>query len=176
VPGAPAAKAGILSGDVIASLNGEALKDDRELARKVSEMAPGTQVKLGMIRQGKKETVRLTLAQLPSPRSEPPAIAEGPKTPESNADPASLGLTLVPGKRLAPDADGVIVAEVDPDGIAAERGFQAGDVILDVAGNSVKLPSDVKKALSDAQGKSRRNVIARVRTGDFTRFVAIPVG
>ena len=176
VPGAPAAKAGILSGDVIASLNGEALKDDRELARKVSEMAPGTQVKLGMIRQGKKETVRLTLAQLPSPRSEPPAIAEGPKTPESNADPASLGLTLVPGKGLAPDADGVIVAKVDPDGIAAERGFQAGDVILDVAGNSVKLPSDVKKALSDAQGKSRRNVIARVRTGDFTRFVAIPVG
>jgi serine protease Do len=70
----------------------------------------------------------------------------------------------------------VIVAEVDPGGIAAERGFQAGDVILDVAGNSVKLPSDVKKALSDAQGKSRRNVIARVRTGDFTRFVAIPVG
>jgi serine protease Do len=176
VPGAPAAKAGILSGDVIASLNGEALKDDRELARKVSEMAPGTQVKLGMIRQGKKETVRLTLAQLPSPRSEPPAIAEGPKTPERNADPASLGLTLVPGKGLAPDADGVIVAEVDPGGIAAERGFQAGDVILDVAGNSVKLPSDVKKALSDAQGKSRRTVIARVRTGDFTRFVAIPVG
>jgi serine protease Do len=144
--------------------------------RKVSEMAPGTQVKLGMIRQGKKETVRLTLAQLPSPRSEPPAIAEGPEGPESNADPASLGLTLVPGKGLAPDADGVIVAKVDPDGIAAERGFQAGDVILDVAGNSVKQPSDVKKALSDAQGKSRRNVIARVRTGDFTRFVAIPVG
>lgn len=68
------------------------------------------------------------------------------------------------------------MTEVDPEGIAAERGFQPGDVILDVAGNSVSQPSEVKKALSDAHSKSRRNVVARVRSGDSTRFVAIPVG
>jgi serine protease Do len=177
VPHTPAAGAGILAGDVIASLNGERLKDDRELMRKVSEIAPGTEVELGIIRQGKTKVLDLTTAQLPSPKSEPPASDEGVNAPKGNTDPAKLGLTLVPGKSLGPNApQGVIVTEVDPDGIAAERGLQPGDVILDVSGNSVSQPSEVKKAMSDAHGKSRRNVIARVKTGDATRFVAIPVG
>lgn len=175
-PLGPAARVGILSGDVITSLNGAPLKDDRQLAKTVSNMAPGTQVELGIIRQGESKIVALTLAQLPSPRSEPLANDNGLQAPESSTDPSSLGLTLVPGKNLSPGAEGVIVTKVDPDGIAAERGFQPGDVILDVAGNSVSQPSEVKKALSDAHSKSRRNVVARVRSGDATRFVAIPVG
>jgi serine protease Do len=85
-------------------------------------------------------------------------------------------LTLVSGKSLGPKTEGVVVTEVDPEGIAAERGLQAGDVILEVAGDSVSQPSEVKKALSDAHGKSKHNVLARVRSGDATRFVAIPVG
>jgi serine protease Do len=41
----------------------------------------------------------------------------------------------------------VVVTKVDPDGIAAERGLQAGDIILDVAGNPVSAPLDVQRAL-----------------------------
>jgi serine protease Do len=175
-PLGPAARAGVLSGDVITSLNGEPLKDDRQLAKTVSGMAPGTQVELGIIRQGENKIVALTLGQLPSPASELQTGDEKLKTPEDSTDPSSLGLTLVPGQSLRPKTEGVIVTEVDPEGIAAERGFQPGDVILDVAGNSVSQPSEVKKALSDAHSKSRRNVVARVRSGDSTRFVAIPVG
>jgi len=175
-PRGPAARAGILSGDVIASLNGEPLKDDRQLAKTVSDMAPGTQVELGIIRQGETKIVVLTLGQLPSPASEPRTSDEKLKTPEDSTDPSSLGLTLVPGQSLRPKTEGVIVTEVDPAGIAAERGFQPGDVILDVAGNSVNLPSEVGKAPRDAHSKSRHNVVARVRSGDSTRFVAILVG
>jgi len=177
VPSGPAARAGILSGDVITSLDGEPLKDDRELVKKVSEMVPGTQVQLGIIRQGEDELVGLTLAQLPSPRNEAQVSDEGlNKAPDGSTDPSSLGLTLVPGKSLGPKTEGVVVTEVDPDGIAAERGLQAGDVILEMAGDSVSQPSEVKKALREAHGKSKRNVIARVRSGDSTRFVAIPAG
>lgn len=175
-PHSPAARAGILSGDVISSLNGEPVKNDRELAKNVSEMAPGTPVELGIVRQGKTKIVALTLGQLPSPPSEPKTNDERLGTPEGSTDPSSLGLTLAPGESLRPVAEGVIVTNVDPDGIAAERGFQAGDVILEVAGNSVNLPSDVQKALSDVHRKSRRNAVARVKSGDSTRFVAIPVG
>jgi serine protease Do len=85
-------------------------------------------------------------------------------------------VTLAPGKSLASDAGGVVVTKVDPDGVAAERGLQPGDVILEVGGDSVSQPAEVNKALSDARGKSKRNVVARVRSGDATRFVAIPVG
>jgi serine protease Do len=174
-PHSPADGIGILSGDVIASLNGEPLKDDRELAKKVGEMEPGTQVELGIIRQGESKNVALTLGQLPDPPSDK-ATEEAEKESEGSTDPSSLGLALVPGKSLGPGAAGVVVTEVDPDGLAAERGFQAGDVILEVAGSAVNLPSDVKKALSEAQSKSRRNVIARVKSGDVTRFLAIPIG
>ena len=177
VPLSPAAKAGILSGDVITSLDGEPVKDDRELVKRVSEMVPGTAVKLGIIRQGEVGLVSLTLAQLPSPRNEARASEEGlNQAPEGSTDPSGLGLTLVSGKSLGPKTEGVVVTEVDPEGIAAERGLQAGDVILEVAGDSVSQPSKVKKALSDAHGKSKHNVIARVRPSDATRFVAIPVG
>jgi serine protease Do len=176
LPHTPAARAGILSGDVIVSLNGESLKDDREFARKVGEMAPGTDVELGILRQGESKTVGLTLAQLPNPRSESQPTDEEQNAPEGSTDPSSLGLTLVPGKSLGAGSEGVVVAKVDPDGIAAERGFHAGDVILDVAGSAVRQPADVKKALSDAHRNSRRNAVARVRSGDATYFVAIPVG
>jgi serine protease Do len=70
----------------------------------------------------------------------------------------------------------VVVTKVDPDGIAAERGLQAGDIILDVAGNSVSAPQDVQKALNEAHSQSKHNVIARVKSGYATRFVAIPLG
>jgi serine protease Do len=176
LPSTPAAKVGIRSGDVIAVLNGERLKDDRDLVKKIGKMAPGTRVEIGIVRQGKTETFELTLAQLPAPRSEVLASDEKAKTPGGSTDPSSLGVTLAPGKSLAPDAGGVVVTKVDPDGIAAERGLQPGDVILEVGGDSVSQPAEVNKALSDARGKSKRNVVARVRSGDATRFVAIPVG
>jgi serine protease Do len=175
MPSTPAAKVGIRSGDVITVLNGEPLKDDRDLVKKIGKMAPGTRVEIGIVRQGKTETLELTLAQLPAPRSEVLASDEKAKTPQGT-DPSRLGVTLAPGKSLAPDAGGVVVTKVDPDGVAAERGLQPGDVILEVGGDSVSQPAEVNKALSDARGKSKRNVIARVRSGDATRFVAIPVG
>src|SRR5579863_207097 len=61
----PAQKAGIKAGDVIVSVNGEAVTDARNLARRISAMAPGTAVKLGIIRSGKEDTLTLTLGELP---------------------------------------------------------------------------------------------------------------
>ena len=58
---------------------------------------------------------------------------------------------------------------------AAETGFRTGDVILDVGGKSVKSPSDVRSALSDAQSGGKRSVLMRVKSGNNTRFVAVPV-
>jgi serine protease Do len=78
-PSSPAARVGIQAGDVITSLNGEPLKDDRDLARKVGSMAPGTQVELGIVRQGKTGIVAVTLGQLPGrPSTTAPEKAEAP--------------------------------------------------------------------------------------------------
>jgi serine protease Do len=150
------------------------LKDSRDLPKKVGDLAPGTTVELGIIRQGEKKTVTVTLGELPGPRAEH-QIDNGSPLPEGSTDPSTLGFSVapVPGPQAA---EGVMVTKIDPQGIAAERGLQEGDVILNVAGDSVNSPTDLPKALSDARRKNRHNAVARVRTGDATHFVAIPVG
>ena len=65
----PAAKAGIAAGDVIASVNGEPVKDGRELAKKIGGMAPGATVELGVRRKGETRTVTLALGELPVKRA-----------------------------------------------------------------------------------------------------------
>jgi serine protease Do len=71
---------------------------------------------------------------------------------------------------------GVVVTGVDPEGPAAEHGFQSGDVILAVGGKAVDNPSDVRKALSEAKLQGKHDVLMRVKTADTMKFVALPIG
>ncbi|MGP0091586.1 MAG: Do family serine endopeptidase [Xanthobacteraceae bacterium] len=165
--GSPAAKAGIESGDVITSLNGEPVKDARDLAKKIGSMAPGTAVKLSVIHQGAEKTVTLTLGQLPATRE---SRAEERDLPGS--DVGKLGLTLAPATGGGP---GVVITNIDPNGIAADQGFQPGDVILTVDGKTVGAPADVRKAVDDARKGGKRVVLMRVKSSDGTKFVALPI-
>jgi serine protease Do len=65
-PDSPAAKAGIKSGDIITSVNGDAVENPRALSKKVAAAAPSTPVKLGVFRHGNEESVQVTLGELPS--------------------------------------------------------------------------------------------------------------
>jgi serine protease Do len=170
----PAMKAGIKSGDVITKVNGEAVKDARSLARRISTLSPGTSVKLTMVRGGKEDVVTLTLGEMPKERQ----AANGSEEREMpGADVPKLGLSLAPAKQVAGSSgEGVVVTQVDPDGPAAERGFKTGDVILDVGGSTVATPADVKKALADAKGAGKKTVLMRVKSEAGTRFVALPIG
>jgi serine protease Do len=173
--GSPAAKAGIMAGDVITSVNGKDMKDSRELARIISAMAPGSSVKLGIVRKGEEKTVSLKLGELPNERqanagSEENGSGSGSSTPR-------LGLTLAPAKEVGGAGDkGVAVTAVDPNGPAAEHGMQTGDVILDVGGKSVSKPDDVRQELSALQKAGKNTVLMRLKSGDSTRFVAVPFG
>ena len=83
-----------------------------------------------------------------------------------------LGLSLAPGG----SEPGVVIAEVDPSGPAADFGFRPGDVILDVSGKAVATPGDVRKALGEARAEGKHSVLMRVKSEQGTRFVAIPLG
>jgi serine protease Do len=167
----PAAKAGIQSGDVITAVDGNPIRDSRELAKRVGAMAPGVTVKLSVLRNGEEKIVSLTLGELPTTR-------EARATPAEQSEPANseiprLGLSLSPGGKNP--GDGVMVTEVNPSSVAAERGFRTGDVILDVGGQSVTTPGDVRKALTDARTEGKRSVLMRVKSGDAMKFVAVPL-
>ena len=66
-----------------------------------------------------------------------------------------------------------MVASVDPEGVAGQRGLRAGDVILEAAGKAVSRPGDITAALADAKKDGRKAVLLRVKSGDTTRFVAL---
>ena len=166
----PAQKAGIKAGDVIVSVNGETVADARNLARRISAMAPGTSVKLGIIRGGGKEdTLTLTLGELPKERQ---ARASSEERTAPGVDVPKLGLSLAPARN---GGEGVVVTQVDPSGTASDQ-FQTGDIILDVNGKAVSSPADVRKAVSDAQNDGRRSVLMRVKSNQGTRFIAVPLG
>jgi serine protease Do len=169
----PAAKAGIKSGDVITALNGTTVKNARELARTIGMMPPDTSVKLDVLRNGGGSTLTVTLGQMPNER-EAKAESENPKLASGVP---YLGLMLAPANEVAGSGNkGVVVTGIDPNGAAAEQGFQTGNVILDVGGKAVASADDVRNALVDAKNQGKHDVLMRVKTGDATKFVAVPIG
>src|SRR5277367_551711 len=173
----PAAKAGIESGDVITAVNGETVKDARELARTIGGLSPGAAVKLNVLHKGEDKVVSLNLGQLPNTLEAKADTDNGDKGGASRGtDVPRLGLTLAPANSVAgAGKDGVVVTDVDPKSAAAERGFKEGDVILEVAGKSVANVGDVREAITAARSDNKNSVLMRVKSGGSSRFVAIPL-
>jgi len=170
-PNSPAAKAGIRAGDVITAVNGKEVKDSRDLARKISETAPGTTVRLDVTRQGGERTFDVTLAKLADQQQA--QAREGSDTKST----AFLGVEVAPASDVeGAGSRGVVVTGIDPSGRAAERGIKTGDVILSVGGKEVASARDLRDALVAARQDGKKDVLMRVKSADAMRFVAIPVG
>jgi len=173
----PAAKAGIESGDVITAVNGETVKDARELARTIGALAPGNAVKLNVMHKGEDKVINLTLGQLPNSIEAKADADSGDKGGATRGiEVPKLGLTVAPANSVAgAGKDGVVVTEVDPKSAAAERGFKEGDVILEVAGKSVTNAKDIREAINAARSDNKNSVLMRVKSGGSSRFVAVPL-
>ena len=172
-PDTPAAKAGIHAGDAVLSVNNEAVKDARDLSRRISLLQPGANVKLALIRDGKERTVEVNLGKLPDQRADRPSERGGKS---GGTDLSGLGLSLAPAPSMGAGREGVVVTEVDPSGPAAERGLKSGDVILEAGGKPVTNPADVRDALSAARKDGKSVILLRVKGEDGNRFVTLPVG
>ncbi len=164
----PAAAAGVKSGDVITAVDGETVADPHDLARRIAALGPKKTVKLALIRNGSPMTIDVTLGTMPADKT---ANAETPNSDDNGGSAlAKLGLTLRP----AHGQDGVVVAEVDPDGAAADKGLKQGDVILEVAGKSVNRPADVVDAIDAAKSGGKKSVLVRVKSNDGERYLTLP--
>lgn len=174
--GSPAAKAGIEAGDVITAVNGTAIKDSRDLARTIATLAPGTSVKLDVFHKGDSNTVTLALGELPNERQAKGDGKGGVGKMQPNAGTPRLGLSLAPaGDVQGAGQKGVVVTEVDPQGPAAQRGIQTGDVILNVGGKAVTNVGDIRSELAQAKSSGKNSVLLQVKSADSTRFVAVPL-
>ena len=66
-----------------------------------------------------------------------------------------------------------MVTDIDPNGIAAEKGISKGDLILEIGGKAVTKPSDVRASIDAARKDGRKAVMLRLKSDEGTRFIAL---
>jgi serine protease Do len=183
-PDSPAAKAGIEPGDVIAAIDGAPVKDARNLSKTVGASAPGSLLKLGLLRGGEEQTITVTLGRLPTKQtSNAERETTGRSAPSGGGGggapvaPVDLGLRFAPATSMPGSGGrGLVVTGVDPTGIAADEGLELGDVILEIGGASVNTAEELQGKLREARHDGKRTVLLRLKSGETTRFVALPIG
>ncbi len=168
---APAFKAGVQVGDVILAVNGAEVKNTRELARAIGRAEPDSDVELTIWREDHEIKLNVHLGLFPDQASN---SDQGGSMPQPSVEPTDMkqfGLELQP----SPEGDGLAIVDVDPDGVAAEKGLVQGDVIQSVAGKKVTNIEELRKQLSDANKGNRKTILMRVKTKTGVRFVALPL-
>ena len=171
-PGSPAEKAGFKSGDAITSVDGQPVKDARDLSGRVADMAPGKSVSVTYWRDGTSHDASVTLGTFPSDDQLAAATkkAEPQQNDTGSTSLSDFGLSVQPSD----DNTGVVVADVDPNGQAAEAGISHGDIILKVGNTDVNSPADVEKQVAAAKASGLKALRLMVKSGDQTQFVALP--
>ncbi|MNX70281.1 putative periplasmic serine endoprotease DegP-like precursor [compost metagenome] len=172
--GSPGDKAGIKQGDIITAVNGEPVKDARDLSRRIGGMAPNAKVEISLWRGGKSQSVTVTLGDLTSDdASKATPTQNDDKGDQSSSEKvlSSLGLTVSP----ADDGNGLAITDVDPDSDAAARGLKTGEKITSVNNQQVASAADIEKILEQAKKDGRSKALFQIQTDDGSRFIALDI-
>lgn len=167
--GSPAEKAGLLSGDVILKVDDKSVKGPKELARIVAGYEPAETAKLTIFRDGGEKIVDVKLGSFPNATKKASVPAPNLDSDTAAIDIDELGMAIMEGP------DGVSVESVTPDGVADEKGVRAGDLIKSINGREIASANDVGKAVSEAMEEDRKAILFQLRSGERSRFVALPV-
>jgi len=167
----PGAKAGIKKGDVITAVEGEPIKDPRDLARRVAEIAPGKKVDVSIWRDGKSQNVSVEIGTLAGEQIQAATGSDEAAPAEENSEQALADL----GISVTPDDKGLTVSSVDPDSDASDRGLKEGDRITSVNNQTVKSADEVMKVIEGARKDGRSKALFQIETNDGSRFLALPI-
>ena len=177
-PNAPAAKAGIKTGDVITAVNGKKVNDPRELRLMIGSMAPGTKAHMEINREGQTKTFDVQLGEMP-----PGAADEGTETsseetaqPEKTTVFGGVAVTNITedirtALNLPKDVQGAVIADIDAESPAAKSGLREGDVIQEVNKQPVKSAKDLL-AISKKL-KPNEKILMRVYSQGRSGYVAL---
>lgn len=132
-PGSPASEAGVKSGDVLRELNGTKIKNGSQLQVAVSQTAPGTDIKLGILRNGKPETLTVKVGEFKGEK-QLAENGEGGSRQRGKLGVAVDNLTQDARQQfnIPANVHGAAVANVRPASPADDAGLQPGDVIEEV--------------------------------------------
>jgi serine protease Do len=180
--GSPGKAAGVEPGDVIVEFNGKPIREMKELPRAVAETEIGKEVTLKALRKGKEVELKVAIGRLED-GEKLVAQEDAGKTPAAPATATLLGMTVSSmsddlRSKFAIDekVNGAVVTEVAAEGVAADKGVTAGDVIMEAGGKPVVGASDVSDAMAAAEKGGKSSVLLLVSKGGKageTRFIAL---
>jgi serine protease Do len=167
----PAAHSELHPGDVITAFNGKKIATTRDLAVAVADAAKGSSVKLTVWRDERERSIDVSIG---TQKEDVAASADD----KAGAEPA--GMTLEPltaearsGLGLPASASGVLVAQVAPDGPAAESGVRPGDVIVRIGNDEIKSPAQANEAIREAQRLKKQAIPLLVMREGTTYYVGL---
>ncbi|HVN76559.1 MAG TPA: Do family serine endopeptidase [Thermoanaerobaculaceae bacterium] len=170
--GSPADKAGVKAGDVVRAVDGEKVTSKDQLTSRVASTDPGTTIRLGLIRNGREETVAVTLGTRPASMG---VVSGRAAAPQSSTLQGVTVQNLTPKLRqqlgLDDAAQGVVISQLDPSCAAAQGGLQTGDVIQEIDRHPVRNAADFERLAAGVKGEVLLRI---VRQGSGAFFVISP--
>jgi len=165
-PGSPAEKAGLKVGDIIVAIDGEKVREVRELQFRVMKTPPGTEITLTILRGGKEQSIKAKVGEMPE------EVSFG----QPREQVGELGLSL---RDLSPEevsrfgVKGVFVEGVAPGSLAQRSGLRRGDIILAVNNEPVESLSQFNEKIEKAKSEQRTRVLLLIRRGGNNLYVVL---
>jgi serine protease Do len=168
--GSPGDKAGLKQGDVIRTIDGKKVDSSGQLTSTVVGMSPGTQIGLGVLRDGREIEVRVTLGSRPAELAARAAVGKAPSEGTLRGITVqSLTPAILKQLGLPEDARGVVISDLTSSSPAAQEGLQQGDVIESINRQPVDNVADFDRLAAQAKG----DVLLRISRQGNGLFVAI---
>jgi Do/DeqQ family serine protease len=145
-PAGPAARAGLKTGDVIATIDSIPVDDPNAFDYRFMTRSLGRTAQLGVLRGGRETQLTIALETAPeTPRDE---VVIRARSPFAGAKVANLSPGLAEELRLEATSDGVVIVEVADGSLAQNFGFQPGDRILSVNNERIRRTRDLERTAS----------------------------
>src|SRR5579872_1657441 len=168
-PGGPAERAGLRSGDIVTSVNGQPIASSTDLTQQVALARPGQQIRLGVLREGQAQEFTIKSGVRPSEAT----LAAN----DGGAGSGAGGGDAVLGLHVAPDTNGgLLVQDVLPASDAAQKGLRQGDVILKAGVREMQSASDLSQGIATAKAAGRPSVPLLVARGGQRFYVPVRIG
>jgi serine protease Do len=166
--GSPAENAGLVRGDVILRFNGKEIENAHMLSQLAAATAPNTQVKIDILRNGKAETVTLTMGTMPAEEQE---IVSPKEEANWGMGVQELSPQLAEQLGLEPGTTGVVISDIESGSPASEAGLLPGDLIREMNRKEIKSLDDYRQALK--QAKKGDNLLLLIKRGSGALYVIL---